>query len=164
MEFKTSKHFSFQFSSISLDFTSQAFKNSTSAETARLKKRSTYDFYLEFEDFDNFLHVSVDSNLFVLKKLALFQVCFRTCRFVNKNKLSEKVAFFEPFGLYDRILNFHSEHFGQIYFEDQLCTYQIYCYCQNYRNTTRRPLSTGIFSASTEPFMARCSALAILVT
>ena len=63
------------------------------------------------------------------------EFCFRTCQLANK--LPERVAFFEPLGLKNRILDFMWQYFHQLYLEDQLCTYQIYCECQNCRNTTR---------------------------
>ena len=63
------------------------------------------------------------------------EFCFRTCRLANK--LQERVAFFEPLGLKNRILDFMWQYFHQFYLEDQLCTYQMYSDCQNCRNTTR---------------------------
>ena len=63
------------------------------------------------------------------------EFCFRMCRLANK--LPERVAFFEPLGLKNRILVFMWQYFHQLYLEDQLCTYQIYCDCQNCRNRIR---------------------------
>ena len=63
------------------------------------------------------------------------EFCFRTCRFANK--LLERVNFFEPLGLKHRILDFMWQHFHQLYIDGQLCTYQIFCDCQDCRNTTR---------------------------
>ena len=63
------------------------------------------------------------------------EFCFRTCPLAKK--LPERVNFFEPVGLKHRILDFMWQNFPQLYIDGQLCTYQIFCDCQDCRNTTR---------------------------
>ena len=109
----------------------------------RLKRQPTkYSYEMRFTGVDLNITTTMSKKgrmMFDIKtartEKARAEFCFRTCRLANK--LPERVAFFEPLGLKNRILDFMWQYFHQLYLEDQLCTYQIYCDCHNCQNTTR---------------------------